>query len=216
MMVTRYTARREARTYDVRDGSRRWVLALRRPASRGVWLGWVGLGAVGAALGSTGCAAPHVPPPQWVHGATFVRGGDGASVVLFATVPFGRRTRWYTYLRRHSLDDGALLASWESSYDDFEYRNAEWRCEPALPGRLWCLDGPGEDGLSVVDTASLRTVAVQSQMLSSISAVAGKEPFHHMRVDPKTRGFVFESLDGYAWIIDPTTLTPSRFAGTLR
>jgi hypothetical protein len=36
-----------------------------------------------------------------------------------------------------------------------------------------------------------------------------------MRVDPKTRGFVLESPDGYPWIIDPTTLKPARFDGDL-
>jgi hypothetical protein len=175
------------------------------------------LGALLTALASTGCGPP--PPPQFAFRATFVSGGGPDSVVIVAGAPrekVGARTyRTYLYLRRHSLDDGALLGSREAGYADADNLEQYGGCEPALPGSMWCVNVARASGLSLVDTASLQTVAVQSQMLGSVGEVAGTQPFYSIRLDPKTRGFVFEGRDGYAWILDPTTRAPSRFAGSL-
>ncbi len=185
---------------------------------------WLGLAAlVVTALGSAGCAPPPVPPappsPVQVEGAMLVSRQAGESVLVFAAgfARYGRHsTSRYRYLRLHSLKDGALLASeifnQERGYSYDPYDKAT--CEPALPGQLWCLAGLGK-GLTVRDSESLRTVAEQRQILGGTPELAGEPPFRHMLVDPKTRGFVFESRDGYAWIIDPGTRALTRFAGSI-
>jgi hypothetical protein len=183
---------------------------------------WLGLGAVVMTpLASAGCApapAYHALSPSAVHSAKFVSSQAGESVLVFASASVYRR-RYYpgrtcVYLRRHSLENGALLASAEHCYASESYYYDYWTCEPALPGRLWCINGPGQ-GVYLVDTGSLQTIAVQSQFLGRAPELAGEPPFHYMRVDPQTRGFVFESRDGYPWIIDPTTLAAARFAGNM-
>jgi hypothetical protein len=181
---------------------------------------WLGLGAVMMTpLASAGCAPEPAYPvlsPSAVHNATFVSSRAGESVLVFASASFPRGRyhpgRTCVYLRQHSLENGALLASAERCYPSDSYYYDSWTCEPALPGRLWCVNGP-EQGVYLVDTGSLQTIAVQSQLLGRAPELAGEPPFHHMRVDPQTRSFVFESRDGYAWIIDPTTLAAARFAG---
>jgi hypothetical protein len=154
----------------------------------------------------------------------FVSSQASESVLVFAAgvASFGERAidrvgnRYRDrYLRLHSLENGALLASEIFEHDDHYYGGSggERTCEPALPGRLWCPQGG--KGLTVRDAESLRIIAEQRQILGGTPELAGEPLFDDMRVDPKTRGFVFESRDGYAWIIDPTTLAPSRFAGTV-
>lgn len=170
------------------------------------------------ATGSAGCAPPIPPSPQWIDDAKFVSTQAGESVLVFAaTGALGARRRSLrndTYLRRHSLETGAVVASVEFDYRQLPVDLVAVTCEPALPGRLWCFESSA-GGLKVLDTGSLQTLAVQNQMLRGTPGLAGEPPFKHMRVDPKTRGFVFESRDGYAWIIDPTTLAPARFDGTV-
>ena len=172
-------------------------------------------------------AAPSVPAPQRIRDATLVSNPDGDSVLVAATTVVrgrlgGRRSvyvpdRTFIYLRRRSLENGALLASTEVSRDgSFDLPGwSPWNCERALPGRVWCIDHYAK-GLKVLDAASLQTIAQQSQILGGTPELAGEPPFGGMRVDPKTRGFVFESRDGYAWIVDPTTLVPARFSGSIR
>ncbi len=160
------------------------------------------------ALGTAGCAAP-----EWVHGAMFLSSPSGESVLVHAS---GGNV---SYLRRHSLENGALLASARFSHPFSRARQTQWQCEPALPGRLWCLENGTDplhdiNGLRVRDAESLQIIAVEDQMVGGTPRLAGM--LSSGRVDPKTRGWVFESQDGYEWIIDPTTLTPARFAGTMR
>jgi hypothetical protein len=167
------------------------------------WLGLLAL--VATALGSA-CWAP-----KWMGNSLYLSGPSGASVLLNATAGGSR----VSYLRLHSLENGALLASVRFFHDESRSYRAE--CEPALPGRLWCVENSGDplygEGLRVRDAESLQIIAVQRQMLGGIPELAGTPRLKDMRVDPRTRGFVFESRDGYAWIIDPTTLAPARFDG---
>lgn len=161
-----------------------------------------------AALGSAGCG------PMWMSQPMFMSSQAGESVLVGASAPaFG-----ILYLRRHSLENGALLASVQIRL--FAGHAFQAECEPALPGRLWCLENSSDPlsggGLRVRDAESLQIVAAQDQILRGTPELAGTPRLSHMRVDPETRGFVFESADGYAWIIDPTTLAPARFARPVR
>jgi hypothetical protein len=168
---------------------------------------WLGLGAVMVtALGSAGCA------PKWIGDAMFMSSQAGGSVLVKASAGGSR----ISYLRRHSLENGALLASVQFRHGGS--RSFQAQCEPALPGRLWCLENSSDpldncNGLRVRDAESLQIIAGQDQILGGTPELAGTPLLKVMRVDPKTHGFVFESRDGYAWIIDPTTLAPARFAG---
>jgi hypothetical protein len=74
------------------------------------------------------------------------------------------------------------------------------------------------EGLSIRDAESLRLIASQRDILRVVRRnpeLANARGFGDMRVDPKTRGFVFESRDGYTFIIDPATLAPARFDQTI-
>lgn len=132
---------------------------------------------------------------------------SGESVLVY-----GEETFFHvSYFRRHGLENGALLASARFCGT----RSAQ--CEPALPGRLWCLENCREPlfagrGLRVRDAESLGIVADQDQMLRGIPELAGTQ-IDRIRLHRKTRGFVFNSRDGHQWVIDPTTLTPARFDG---
>ena len=170
---------------------------------------WLGLLAVVVtALGSAGCA------PKWVGSAMFMSSQAGESVLVLASASALR----VSYLRRHSLENGALLASVQFRHP--YSRSYQAQCEPALPGRLWCVENSSDpldncNGLRVRDAESLQIIAGQSQILGGTPELAGTPPLSDMRVHPQTHGFVFESRDGYAWIIDPRTLAPARFAGTV-
>jgi hypothetical protein len=100
---------------------------------------WLGLFAVVAtALGSAGCpppAPPPIPAPQRIKDAKLVSSRAGESVLVFAaaTVGAGLKSspRSYVYLRRRSLENGALLASVELRYDaDRLVFGRDWTCEP--------------------------------------------------------------------------------------
>jgi hypothetical protein len=152
------------------------------------------------ALGSAGCA------PVNIGGSWFLSGPAGESVLLNAS------SLSVTYLRKHSLENGALLAS---AWLYRQGRGYQWACAPALPGRIWCLENSSDPlsghGLRLRDAESLEIIAEQDQLLGRTPDLAGTPLLRTGSVDPKTRGFRFESRDGYAWIIDPTTLTPRRF-----
>jgi hypothetical protein len=172
---------------------------------------WLGLGAVVVtALGSACCA------PKWIGSVKFMSSPAGESMLVEASAVVWR----VKYLRRHSLENGALLASAQFLHECS--RSYHVQCEPARPGRLWCLETSSDplcsEGLSVRDAESLRLIAAQNHILRVVRRtpeLAGTRGFEMMRVDPKTRGFVFESRDGYTWIIDPTTLAPARLDETV-
>ncbi len=170
---------------------------------------WLGLGAVVTVLGSAGCA------PTRVSGVQLLSSPAGESVLVYASAA-GVRAK---YLRRHSMENGALLASARFSHECS--RSYRVQCEPAVPGRLWCMETSSgslcRERLSVRDADSLRLIAADSEILRVVRrtpALAGERGFGALRVDPKTGGFVFESRDGYVWVIDPTTLAPARFDET--
>jgi hypothetical protein len=158
----------------------------------------------------SGCA------PQWVGSVIVLNSPAGDSLLVEAVAP-AARVNW---LRRHSLENGALLASARFSHECS--RSYHVQCTPSAPGRLWCLELSSDplcsEGLSVRDAESLRMIASQRDILRVVRRtpeLAGTRGFGGMHVDPKTGGFVFESRDGYNWIIDPTTLAPARFDETV-
>jgi hypothetical protein len=159
------------------------------------------------ALASAGCAPKYI-----AEGAQFMSSPSGESVLFVAE---GLAGRW---IRRRSLENGALLASvWFFKLGGKGGSTAE--CKPAVPGRLWCLENHTDplsgNGLRVRDEESLEIIAEQDQILGRTPELAHEPRIESWNVDPKTHGFLFESRDGYAWIIDPTTLVPSRFAGRI-
>lgn len=166
---------------------------------------WLGLAVIATALASVGCG------PKQVGGVWFVSGPSGESVVVTAGSLGG------AWLRRHSLEDGTLRASAQLFVAVIGRNGYTAQCTPAVPGRLWCLEngnGIGDGhGLRIRDMESLRVIAEQEEMLGRTPALARERPLRAGSVDPKTHGFSFESRDGYRWIIDPTTLVPSRFDG---
>jgi hypothetical protein len=169
---------------------------------------WLGIAVVATALASAGCGPDGIGAPR------FVSSPSGESVLFKAGGPSG------VWLRRRSLENGALLASAWVGYLRDNKGSDRLECTPALAGRLWCLENKsdplGNHGLRVRDEESLKIIAKQDEILRRAPELADERPFRDMNVDPKTRGFRFESNDGYTWVIDPTTLVPSRLDEPVR
>jgi hypothetical protein len=131
--------------------------------------------------------------------------GAGESLLVKAHASFVG----VTYLRRHSLENGAVLASERVGHSD--NGGVRWDCQPAAPGRIWCVETI--NGIRLRDAESLETIATQEQMLRGVPAPVRPSGIGGTTVylGPGTVGLVFEDREGYRWVIDPTTLTPTRF-----
>ena len=139
--------------------------------------------------GGAPAASTRPPPPR--DGLQVLPSRAGESLLIKARASFFR----VTYLRRHSLENGALLAS--ASFSHSDKGHVGWHCDPALPGRLWCQESG--HGLRVRDAESLEIIATEDQMLRGVPE-AGRPRWGiitgpAVNLGPEKIGYVFESSE---------------------